>query len=441
MYAKQIDWAYAVESYQVSAGSIATLIIIQFFYNKRIYIFFSISLFAIWILFLLAAKQNGVEFYFYTMKDGQVFHGIMILRQLYYLAMMFIISVVGYFNIPIIDDFDRQTSKQHRTILKQKEEQLNLSSEISDNMNDLFTSMKEENRILEDFNSQMQNQASTVEEISATLEELQGTSENIEEGALTQIEKNSEVEKILNDLVKIKSETRDHLESTSSEILATVNDSKSGREMLDRVASSVNELNSHNQNISNTVMLIVDIADRINLLALNASIEAARAGDHGRGFAVVADEIGKLAVQTSESVNEIEGITKNSTRTMNDTREIIQTTIPLIMSMIEKMGISSDRINSLQQSVFKEEKHLDTVIEQMKSNVDLSKNIGTGSKEQKLAIENTSIAVENVNEIITKMADGISKIVAFSKQINGNAHRLLKKSEKSEDFDKNTLEN
>ena len=93
---------------------------------------------------------------------------------------------------------------------------------------------------------------------------------------------------------------------------------------MQNVSDRTNEVIAQSEDIKNVIDIIRDIADQTNLLALNAAIEAARAGEHGRGFAVVADEVRKLAERTQRSLGEIEANTNLLVQSINDMAESIK---------------------------------------------------------------------------------------------------------------------
>ena len=288
------------------------------------------------------------------------------------------------------------------------EEISNKTVDFSEHLNQIVTTIKNASsglkEIASDLNANVQFTNDTCNQISQAVE-------NVASGAVSQAEDTTNaaqnISEMSDELGRIKSNANDlhsianSMDSAKNNALNTLDDlQKVNGVMVEEVNSTSNQVNATSESveqIKKAVEMIQDIADQTKLLSLNASIEAAHAGEHGKGFAVVAEEIGKLASQSAQSSDEIEEILKQLVKNY----EII----------IQNVKSTSDNME-VQNSKFAETQNVFTVLEK-----DINGTV------ERIAEINTM--VEHLDVEIGKMVDMISNLSAISEENSASTEQTM----------------
>lgn len=175
-------------------------------------------------------------------------------------------------------------------------------------------------------------------------------------------------------------------------------------EVVKKSALTVHELGKSSDQIGQIVQVIDDIADQTNLLALNAAIEAARAGEQGRGFAVVADEVRKLAERTTKATKEIAAMIK----------QIQKDTTGAVASMEE--GTKEVEFGKKKADLAGES--LNEIINETNKVVDIVTQVAAASEEQSSAVEEISKSVEAISAVTQQSASGTQQIARAAEDLN-----------------------
>jgi methyl-accepting chemotaxis protein len=193
-------------------------------------------------------------------------------------------------------------------------------------------------------------------------------------------------------------------------VLATVREMRQIADVVKKSAETVQELGRSSDQIGEIIGVIDDIADQTNLLALNAAIEAARAGEQGRGFAVVADEVRKLAERTTKATKEIAGMIK---KIQADTRDAV-TSMQEGTHRVDQGIVMADKAgDSLKQIVDVSQKVTDMVTQ-----------IAAASEEQSSASEQISKNVEAISAVTSETAQGTQQIARAAEDLNRLTEQL-----------------
>ncbi len=284
-----------------------------------------------------------------------------------------------------------------------------------------LTQIKETQRIILDV-------ATEAEEISRQLasasEELSAQVTQVSNGADVQRDLVSSTATAMEEMNSTVLEVANSAGSANEQAGATNQKAAEGARLVNQVVEAIDEVNrvslevDHNmqelgkrtEEIGSVMHVISDIADQTNLLALNAAIEAARAGEAGRGFAVVADEVRKLAESTMSATTEVESKIKS-----------IQAATAENLEMVSKAAVSAGKtseIAAVSGNALKE------IMKLANTTSELIASIATAAEEQSATSDEINRSVSEINRIAEETAGGMQQSTAAVHSLSELAHEL-----------------
>lgn len=214
-------------------------------------------------------------------------------------------------------------------------------------------------------------------------EQLGSSSEDMSEGASEQATASEEISASMEEMaasIAQNAENAGITEKVTREV----------SEGMEDILKSVNETTQAMRNITDKILIINDIAERIDLLAINAAIEAARAGEHGKGFAVVANEVRNLAEKSQNAANDIDSVSRNSVSVADRSFELLEKLLPKI-----------------------------------KNTVDLVQEISAASAEQSSGINQVNTAIQEFAVVTQKNSISASRLAGYSEELQKQSLDLV----------------
>jgi methyl-accepting chemotaxis protein len=305
---------------------------------------------------------------------------------------------------------------------------------------------------IEEIASQMEKLFTTVDEVSSSINEMSVASQEVAEnvGILSSstdvtvssmLEMDASIKEIEENAVqtsRLASEAAEDAQRGMQTVDETIRGIESIRQTVDRASGAIMELGNQSSAIGKILTVIDDVADQTSLLALNAAIIAAQAGEHGRGFAVVADEIRELAERTAVSTREIGTIITNLQEGTQEAVVAMQAGSEQVYEEVKRSKASSAALEKIRSSTLKAMEQVNGIVratgEQSKGSRQVTdsmnqvaamlQQIASAVNQQTLGARQLAEGAESMRDIAAHGKQSTSEQAKGSRQINTSMEQI-----------------
>ncbi|MCE1252896.1 MAG: methyl-accepting chemotaxis protein [Anaerolineae bacterium] len=294
-------------------------------------------------------------------------------------------------------------------------------------------------QVAKGISQQSESISNTANSITQTSNAVAGVAKGAQEQAVA-VGKASQVTSEISNVIEhvaesARGQARDSAESvksTDNSVLMvedTIRGMQAIKNKVDLSTEKMKEMNERSNQIGAIVELIDDIASQTNLLALNAAIEAARAGEHGKGFAVVADEVRKLAEKSAAATREISGLVKGIRESVEKTLGSMAESVVEVERGVNLSAQSRQALNDLKDSAEKSRKSGEQIVQAAEQMSKLAGDLVMSVDSVSAVVEENTAATEEMAASSNEVSDAIENIASVSEENSASAEEISASSE------------
>ncbi len=339
------------------------------------------------------------------------------------------ITVNSQDEIQVMADLMNQTLEKVaglvRGVRTQAERLTNVGEELSSNIIQTSAAIREISANIQSVNNQVINQSSSVTETSTTMEEINASVNSLHQLIETQTQSVNQASTAIEEMIASIRQVSETLKVNEQNMHQLNLSAGEGREVLNKVTSEIRAIAQESEELLEISKIIRSISSQTNLLAMNAAIEAAHAGDYGRGFAVVASEVRKLAESSGEQAKTVGRVLKHIRSAIDGIARSADDIIEKFESIEQRIRLVSDQEVSIAHSMREQNEGSLQVLQEISRLKEVSTTVRNSAQEMQVGshqiLKETSTLRDITHEIgqaMREMANGAQEMAVAMETVN-----------------------